>query len=81
MTASIIGSCKQFYNDISKIRDELVKNNIEVKSPLGNSILEEEIEFVRFDIDEKTHSDELVQSVTLERIFASNAVDVFSPNG
>ncbi|HDL01927.1 MAG TPA: hypothetical protein ENH23_06815 [candidate division Zixibacteria bacterium] len=50
-------------------------------SPKGNSILEEGIDFVRFDTDPNAYDDEIIQSITLHRLFRSDFVYVLAPNG
>ena len=81
ISVSIIGSFKQFYSEIVQIKKIFEKNDFKINSPLGNHILKVGIPFVRFDSDDKEYSDELIQTVTLERIFSSAAVYVYTPKG
>lgn len=52
----------------------------DIASPSGADIVTGE-EFVRFETDDATFSDSLVQSLTLEKIFAADAVYVVAPEG
>jgi len=56
-------------------------NNIIHTTPIGSNIIDNNIDFVRFDNDLTEETDEMIQSITLERIFKSDAVFVVAPKG
>ncbi len=80
-TVSIIGSFKQHYSLVLDAIKAFKRNGILVLSPIGSEIIQPVIPFVRFLSDPKEKSDEIVQTITLGRIFLSKAVYVVAPNG
>ncbi|MCG2775683.1 MAG: hypothetical protein L6406_08390 [Desulfobacterales bacterium] len=80
-SVAIIGSFKQFYETILSNVQIFRNNNIYVNSPLGSKIICPNIPFVRFESDPSCHSDEMIQTITLERIFNSDVVYVVNPGG
>lgn len=80
-SVAIIGSFKQFYPHVIEAINKFREMNIEVTSPLGSSIIEPGIPFVRFTSDNPAQSDEMVQTITLKRIFNASAVYVVCPHG
>lgn len=78
---AIIGSFKQHYDDVLVAIQELNSLNIEVTTPYGSEILQNGIPFVRFSSDDPHYSDEMVQTVTLRKIFKAKVVYVIAPNG
>lgn len=80
-TVAIIGSFKQFYKNILRAIAIFKENGIKVISPLGSPIIKRGIPFVRFTTDDHKHPDEMVQSLTLKKILAANAVYVVVPSG
>ncbi len=80
-SVAIIGSFKQFYDQVLIALDSFREMGISVTSPAGNAIIKPGIPFVRFTRDDPTFSDEMVQTVTLKRILAASAVYVVNPNG
>lgn len=78
---AIIGSFKQYFEEILKIVDLFNKNNIIVTTPLGTRIIKPEVDFVRFQEDLTEESDEMVQTITLKRIFNAGVVYAVLPNG
>ncbi len=80
-TAGIIGSFKQHYEYVLQAVRSFQQLGLNVTSPKGNSILEEGIDFVRFDTDSITYDDETIQSITLHHLFKSDFIYVVAPNG
>lgn len=78
---AVIGSFRQHYDSvrdaIAAFREELWS----VASPVGSEILEPGIDFVRFQTDPASASDEYVQSITLEKILQADLVFVVCPGG
>ncbi len=80
-TVAVIGSFKQYYDDVLSAVKTFRSMNIDVTSPQGSSILEPGIPFVRFTSDDPDFSDEMVQTITLKRIMNSDVVYVVNPDG
>jgi hypothetical protein len=80
-SVALIGSFKQFYKYVIEAISIFKKMNIQVTSPAGTDIIENGISFVRFTSDNSKLSDELVQTVTLKRIFKATVVYVVAPDG
>lgn len=80
-SVAIIGSFKQFYEQVLEALNDFKRNGVSVTSPIGSAIIEQGIPFVRFTSDDPNFSDEMVQTVTLKRILSATAVYVVNPNG
>ena len=78
---SIIGSFKQHYEEIVNSLRWLNKNGIQVNTPLGNNVVKEGIDFVRFTSDDPRFTDAEIQTFTLKKIFNSQATYVIAPEG
>lgn len=78
---ALIGSFRQHYEDVLQAIAILESRGLHVTSPAGTGILEEGIDFVRFESDDAQADDYLVQSVTMERILRSDVVYVVAPDG
>lgn len=78
---ALIGSFKQFYREIQSVFDFFVSKGLLITSPAGTEITRPDIPFVRFTSDNPDLSDEMIQTVTLKRIFSSDLVYVVAPNG
>jgi hypothetical protein len=80
-TVSIIGSFRQHYGDVMAAWLEFQHAGWTVTSPLGSSIIEEGIPFVRFNTDEPSWDDPTVQTVALHRILRACFTYVVAPGG
>lgn len=80
-SVAIIGSFKQFYTQVLEVIAIFKKMSIEVTSPLGSAIIKPGIPFVRFTSDNPSQSDEMIQTITLKRIFSASATYVVCPDG
>jgi len=77
----IIGSFRQHYELILQAVNFFKKCGIVVLSPLGSNIIEAGIGFVRFTSDLREKTDEIIQAITLTKLFLSTAVYVVAPQG
>jgi hypothetical protein len=80
-SVAVIGSFKQHYGAVRSAIASFRAASWTVTSPAGTDILEEGIDFVRFESDDETLSDACVQSVTLANIFSADLVFVVAPGG
>ena len=80
-TVAIIGSFKQFYNEVLKAVSVFQNAGIQVQSPIGTNILKQGIDFVRFNTDPPIWRDSMVQTVALHRILRADFTFVVSPKG
>lgn len=80
-SVAIIGSFRKYYSVIMHHINIFRNNNIDVTTPSGSNIIEPNVEFVRFESDPTRLADEVIQTITLKKIFNSNAVYVVVPNG
>jgi hypothetical protein len=80
-TVAVIGSFKQHNISVQAVCAELRGAAIEVTSPVGKDLLQEGIDFVRFESDPKTWDDASIQSLALHRIFRAELVYVVLPGG
>lgn len=80
-TVAVIGSFKQYYNQVLSTIEAFRAEGIIVTSPTGADVMKPRIPFVRFTSDDPEFSDEMVQTITLKRIMSSAAVYVVNPYG
>jgi hypothetical protein len=80
-TVAIIGSFRQHYHDVLVAWLEFRGAGWTVTSPLGSTVLEEGIPFVRFKSDEPTWDDSTVQTAALHRILRACLTYVVAPEG
>lgn len=78
---AVIGSFKQFNDQIQILCNQLRGAGFCVTSPQGVELIEEGVDFVRFHSDRVESSDAAVQSLALHRILRSDLVYVFLPDG
>lgn len=78
---AIIGSFKQHFTEVLEAIRVFRAHNIINTTPVGSEIIEPGIDFVRFNDDLNEESDEMVQSITLKRIFDAGVVYVVVPSG
>lgn len=78
---AIIGSFRQFYEEILNAWEIFDQAGLRVTTPLGTAILEQGIEFVRFDSDPTDLDDPTIQTVALHRILRADVVFVVAPDG
>jgi hypothetical protein len=81
MIISLIGSFRQNYDEILKVRKLFIDHGVNVISPIGTKIIENNIPFVRFISDDPKYEDFTIQSLTLKKLFISDIVYVVAPNG
>ena len=81
LSVGIIGSFKQHYPKIYGVVRALHELGLQVTTPKGSHILEEGIDFVRFDTDFPSYDDPTIQSITLHRLLEANFVYVVAPRG
>ena len=80
-SVAIIGSFKQFYDQVLKALSDFKSMGVSVTSPTGSAIIRPGIPFVRFTSDDSVISDEMVQTNTLKRILKASSVYVVNPEG
>lgn len=80
-TIAIIGSFRQHYSAVKEAIAEFRSAGWSVLSPAGTKILEDGIDFVRFESDNPSMDDAAVQTATLINIFAAEIVYVIAPAG
>jgi hypothetical protein len=80
-SVSIIGSFKQHNESIQLVCATLRSAGIAVTSPVGSTIVQKGIDFVRFPCDPPDWSNPAVQSRALQRIFSADLVYVVAPAG
>ena len=78
---AIIGSFKQHFHEVQAAIKVFRDNDIVTTTPIGSIIIAPGIDFVRFEDDLVEKSDEMVQSITLKRIFDAGVVYVIAPSG
>ncbi len=78
---AVIGSFRKHYDLVLRAVSEFRQAGLDVVSPVGSCIIQPNISFVRFVTDPIAASDEIVQSLTLGRIFSARAVFVVAPDG
>ena len=80
-SVAIIGSFKQYYDAVCKSLTTFLLSGLKITTPKGSKILKPGIPFVRFESDNPDWTDEMVQVVTLQRIFQSDFVFVVVQDG
>ncbi|HMJ75212.1 MAG TPA: hypothetical protein VK507_04525, partial [Iamia sp.] len=78
---AIIGSFKQHYAPILEAHREFTAAGWEITSPLGDPVVHEGVDFVRFTSDPEAWDDAMVQTVALHRILRADLVYVLAPSG
>jgi hypothetical protein len=78
---AIIGSFKHHFEEVQTVVNIFRSHNIINTTPIGSSIIEPGVDFVRFDDDLTDEPDEVVQTITLKRIFEAGVVYVVAPAG
>lgn len=81
ISVSVIGSFRQYYDDVVIAVKEFQALGIDVKSPPVSTIVNPGASFARFAEDPPTFSDSDIQEVTIEKILSSNVVYVVAPQG
>jgi len=80
-TISVIGSFRKHNELIQQICEMLRGAGMTIASPQGNQLIDENIEFVRFDSDCATSSDAAIQLLALHRILRSDLIYAVVPDG
>ncbi|WP_447912995.1 hypothetical protein [Microbacterium phyllosphaerae] len=80
-TVAVIGSFRSHLADVLSARETFRAVGIDVTTPLGSTVLEQDAEFVRFESDPPGSGDAAVQSMALHRILRAEAVFVVAPEG
>lgn len=80
-TISIIGSFRQHYREVLAAWSKFHRAGWTVTSPLGSAVVKEGIPFVRFETDEPSWDDAMVQTVALHRILRACLTYVVAPDG
>jgi hypothetical protein len=78
---AVIGSFKQFYDDVLAAIEAFRKAGWSVASPAGSAVIEPGIDFVRFETDAEADTDPLVQTRTLVNILGADLTYVVAPRG
>jgi hypothetical protein len=80
-SVSIIGSFRQFYDDVLCAWRSFAAAGWRITSPRGSPIIEPGIPFVRFVTDPVDWDDATVQTVALHRILRADLTYVVAPHG
>ncbi len=80
-SVAIIGSFRQYYDQVMRAEQVLGAAGLEITSPQGTYLVDQEQEFVRFQEDRGEWSDEMLQVVTLHRILRADFVYAVVPGG
>lgn len=78
---AIIGSFRQQYKAVLSAFNSFTEAGLVVTSPLGTTILENGVSFVRFESDPTNWVNHHIQTVALHRILRADFVFVVAPNG
>lgn len=78
---SIIGSFRQFYDDVLSAWRSFAAAGWRITSPLGSPIIRPGIPFVRFVTDPDDWDDATVQTAALHRILRADLTYVIAPGG
>ena len=78
---SIIGSFRKYYDEIVDCITFLELNNQIILSPKKSMIVDDRDGFVILDSDDKHYSDLDIQTIVFHRLFRSDYVYVWNPNG
>jgi hypothetical protein len=80
-SVSIIGSFRQFYDDVLRALRSFTDAGWIITSPRGSPIIRPGIPFVRFVTDPTDWDDATVQTATLHRILRADLTYVIAPQG
>ncbi len=80
-TVAIIGSFRQFYEQVLDAWQKISASGIAITSPLGSRIITAGVPFVRFESDDEALDDAMVQTLALHRILRADLVYVVAPFG
>jgi hypothetical protein len=80
-SVSIIGSFRQFYDDVLRAWQSFTTAGWHITSPRGSPIIQPGIPFVRFVTDPVDWDDATVQTATLHRILRADLTYVVAPQG
>jgi hypothetical protein len=80
-SVSIIGSFRQFYDDVLRAWRSFATAGWHITSPRGSPIIKPGIPFVRFVTDPVDWDDATVQTATLHRILRADLTYVVAPRG
>jgi hypothetical protein len=80
-SVAIIGSFKQKYQEVIADWQVFTDSGLTVTSPKGAPIIEDGIDFIRFESDDETLTDAQVQQVALHRILRADFVYAELPDG
>lgn len=78
---ALIGSFKQYYQQVLEVWHALNELGIEITSPKGSQIIEDNCPFVRFESDDDTLTDAEIQTIAMHRILRADVVYAITPNG
>lgn len=78
---AVIGSFKQHNSHVQRVCAALRSADIIVTSPQGIDLLQDGVDFVRFNTDNDDWSDPAIQSLAMHRIFRADLVYVMTPGG
>ena len=81
LSVAVIGSFKQFYDEVLDAIEAFRGAGWIVASPAGSEVIEAGIEFVRFVTDSEDDGDALVQTRTLVNILGADLTYVVAPKG
>ncbi|MEU4249612.1 hypothetical protein AB0F15_19590 [Amycolatopsis sp. NPDC026612] len=81
LTAAIIGSFRQFYEQILEAWQTISASGITITSPLGSRVITAGIPFIRFESDDEALDDAAIQTLALHRILRADLVYVVAPTG
>jgi len=79
--AAVIGSFKQYNEEIQDVCAQLRLASVIVTSPIGTQVQTAGIEFVRYETDDPEKTDYEVQSLAMHRILHTDFVYVVAPAG
>jgi hypothetical protein len=80
-SVSIIGSFRQFYDEVLSAWRSFAAAGWRITSPRGSAIIQPGIPFVRFVTDPAEWDDATVQTATLHRILRADLTYVIAPRG
>lgn len=80
-SVALIGSFRKHMQEIRQIRGLFLSEGIEVTTPQGDEIEDQDEEFVRFREEFEDEDDPTVQSIAMHRILRADATYVIAPEG
>lgn len=80
-TIAVIGSFRKFLDEVTEASSIFRDAGVVVTSPKDGTVLDAEVEFVRFPSDQTDHDDATVQSIAMHRILSADAVYVVAVGG